>query len=134
MNSLAAIFDSLGRYSEAQDLLRRALDIQVKSLGEKHPETAGTMNNLATICFHQGRYEEAEAHWTRALRIYEDTPGTRQHLALMLNNYARLMRKTGRKSDAKKLESRARAIFSGSRPDEWDRFTVDVNDLLAPRK
>jgi tetratricopeptide (TPR) repeat protein len=91
------------------------------------------MNNLATVCFHQGRYEEAEAHWKRALGIYEEL-GSRHQFALMLNNYARLMRKTGRKSDAKKLEARARAISSGSRPNEWDRFTVDVNDLLPPRR
>ena len=38
-----------GRYSDAEPLYQRSLEIRKKSLGEDHPDVAGSLNNLAGL-------------------------------------------------------------------------------------
>ncbi len=70
-----------------------------------------TYMDAATAAYHQGNYPEAEPLFKRALAIVEkalgqDHPG----LATVLKNYAALLRKTGRTTEAAKMEARAKAI------------------------
>ncbi len=59
----------------------------------------------------QGRYAEAEPLLKRALAIREKTLGPEHpRVATTLENYAALLRKTGRTTEAAKLEARAKAI------------------------
>lgn len=56
----ASLYRSQGRYEEAEQLYRRALEGWEEKLGPKHPDTLGTVQNLAGVYWNQGRYEEAE--------------------------------------------------------------------------
>ena len=58
-----------------------------------------------------GQYAEAEPLYQRALAIWEKALGP-EHLnvAQSLENYADLLRKTGRADEAAELEARAQAI------------------------
>ena len=59
----------------------------------------------------QGRHSEAEPLHKRALAIREKALGSEHpDVAVSLENYAHLLRKTGRISEAAKLEARAKAI------------------------
>ena len=45
-NNLAFLYDSQGRYSEAEPLLQKALAIFEQRLGTEHPHTVTVRNNL----------------------------------------------------------------------------------------
>jgi CHAT domain-containing protein len=89
---LALVYDEQGgRYSEQEQLIKRALDIDEKTLGSEHPSTVTSVNNLAYLYYRLGRYEEAEPLFKRALTLREkilrpDHP----EIAAVLNNLADL--------------------------------------------
>ena len=70
MSNLALLYSHQGRYSEAEPLIKEALDIGIISLGRIHPDVANTMSNLAALYSHQGRYSEAEPLIKEAREIY----------------------------------------------------------------
>ena len=79
-NNLAALYDSHGRFEEAEPLYTRALEIREKALGPEHPDTAASLNNLAGLYVSQGQYEEAEPLLKRARNHREGLrPETSQH-------------------------------------------------------
>ncbi len=49
----------LGKYDEAEELLRRALSLRETLLGPKNPEVARTLGNLAEVEYRRGRFEAA---------------------------------------------------------------------------
>ncbi len=75
LNNLANLYQSMGRYSEAEPLYARSLAIREQQLGADHPDTALGLNNLAVLYCHQNRFAEAEALLIRALAIREQTLG-----------------------------------------------------------
>ena len=66
-----------GRFTPAEELLRRLVEIRVKSVGEHHADTSMAVYHLAELLFQQGRYAEAVPHWERVLRIEEKLYGPR---------------------------------------------------------
>ncbi len=71
---------------------------------------ATKLDNLALFCHDHGKYAEAEPLYQRALAIYEKALGSEHsHVAASLENYASLLRATGRVSEAAELEARAKA-------------------------
>jgi tetratricopeptide (TPR) repeat protein len=69
LNNMAEIYESQGKYDEAELLYRRALIIDEKALGPCHPSIAGSLDNLAMLHHCQSKYEEAEKLYRRALSI-----------------------------------------------------------------
>ncbi len=60
---------------------------------------------------YQGRYAESEPFYKRALTIVEKALGPEHpNVATSLENYALLLRATGRTAEADKMEARAKAI------------------------
>jgi tetratricopeptide (TPR) repeat protein len=49
LNNLAALYESQGRYTEAEPLYLEALDLHKRLLGDNHPHVATSLNNLADI-------------------------------------------------------------------------------------
>ncbi len=95
LTHLAALYYNQGKYTEAEPLYKRALPIVEKALG---PED-------------QGKYAEAEPLVKRALAIFENALGPEHpDVAASLENYAALLRETGRSAEAAKLEARAKAV------------------------
>ena len=69
---------------------------------------AGDLNNLAGLYRDQGR---AEPLYKRSLGILEKTLGPEQpNVAQSLENYAALLRKTGRDAEAARMETRAKMM------------------------
>ncbi|MBC1299537.1 tetratricopeptide repeat protein, partial [Nostoc sp. UCD122] len=71
LNNLALLYNSQGRYSEAEPLYIQALALWRKLLGKEHPSVATSLNNLALLYNSQGRYSEAEPLYIQALEIAE---------------------------------------------------------------
>ena len=61
LNNLAALYDSQGRYSEAEPLYQRSLTMREKVLGPEHPSVAASLNNLAGFYYGQDRYQRGRA-------------------------------------------------------------------------
>ncbi|CCI18743.1 hypothetical protein MICAF_4360005 [Microcystis aeruginosa PCC 9807] len=75
LNNLAKLYQSQGRYAEAEPLHLQALELRKRLLGENHPSVAISLNNLAKLYDSQGRYTEAEPLFLQALAIAEQALG-----------------------------------------------------------
>jgi len=77
----------------------------------EHPSLVASLNNLATTYVKMGRLKDASTPYQRAIAVCRDTLGE-DHLdyAIVLKNYAVVLRKLGRKCEAMKIESQGREI------------------------
>jgi len=81
----------MGNNAAAEPLLRQALEIRRKSLGEKHPSFAKSLNNLAELYISRGDYPAAESLLRQALEIKRTDLGEEHpSFATSLNNLATL--------------------------------------------
>jgi tetratricopeptide (TPR) repeat protein len=111
LNNLASLYDSLGRYEEAEPLYVRALGINEQQLGRDHPVVAINSHNLASLYNSLRRYKEAEPLHVRALAINEQQLG-RDHpvVAINLHNLASLYNSLGRYEEAEHFYLRSLEI------------------------
>jgi tetratricopeptide (TPR) repeat protein len=111
LNNLAALYQTQGKYAEAEPRYKRSLAIREKLLGAEHPDVAASLNNLAELYRTQGKYAEAEPLYKRSLAIKEKVLGAEHpSVATTLENYADLLRKTSRQTEATQMEARAKEI------------------------
>jgi tetratricopeptide (TPR) repeat protein len=72
---------------------------------------ATVLGNLANLYHSKGEYSAAESLYHKSLTIETASLGPNHpRVALGLENYAALLRKTGRAGEARELEARAAAI------------------------
>ncbi|RYP17189.1 hypothetical protein DL767_010064 [Monosporascus sp. MG133] len=84
----------IGKYEEAEQMHRQALELRKAVLGGEHPDTLASINNLALVLNSQGKYEEAEQMHRQALKLrkavvggeHPDTLASINNLALVLNS------------------------------------------------
>ena len=111
INQMTHLFVHEKRYDEAVPLLKRALDIRVKSLGENNMLTAENLGNLALMDHKLGDDLEAEKLYQRALEIKEKKLGDRSpSVAITKSNLAGLYAEMKNCSEAKTLYMDALAI------------------------
>lgn len=112
LNNLAAVQQARGRVSTAEQMYRRALDIAVEHLGEHHPKVGFSLNNLAALLA-VDRPADAVPLYRRAMRIFTRTLGaTHPNVGICLENYAAVLRKIGRRKEARDAARRAVRILS----------------------
>jgi len=75
LNNLAVLYESQGRYNDAEPLFLQSLEIRKRQLGTDHPDVAQSLNNLAVLYESQGKYLEAEDLAKQALIIYQNRLG-----------------------------------------------------------
>lgn len=108
---LALLYSAQGKYSYAEPLYKRALAMQEKSPLKYHPIVADSLNNLATRYTKDGEYAQAEPLYKRSLQIAEKMLGPNDLcVATILENYAVLLRKTERSTEAARLEVKAKTV------------------------
>ena len=130
LNKCAIELDNAGRYSDAEPLYKRELEISEKALGPDHPEVATALSNLAFLYGEQGRYSEAEPLYERALAIREKALGPdHPDVAVSLNNSAALHRDQGRYADAERLHRRALTIREKALGPNHPDVAVSLNNL-----
>jgi len=69
---LAELYREVGEDTEAEPLLRQALEIQERALGPAHPQVALTLSSLMFLYRNQGNEPEAEAAAARVHGILVD--------------------------------------------------------------
>ena len=112
LNNLGLLYDALGRYAEAEALLKRAVAILEKSQRPDHPPLWTSLNNLAVVYASQGLHSKAEPLYKRSLAISESALGAEHpNVGTATNNLAELYRSLGRYGEAESLYKRALAVF-----------------------
>jgi CHAT domain-containing protein/Tfp pilus assembly protein PilF len=130
LNGLANVYQSQGRYADAEGLYQRALAIKEKALGANHPNVATTLNNLANVYQLQGKYADAAATYQRALAIYEKALGANHpDVAVTLNNLAVVYESQGKYADAEGLYRRALAIEEKALGTNHPDVALTLNNL-----
>ncbi|KAH7175986.1 putative kinesin [Dactylonectria macrodidyma] len=97
-----------GKFDEAEQMNRRALDAQEKVLGREHPDTLTSVSNLAAVLQCQGKYEEAEQMNRQALDTKEKVL-SRDHPATLrsVSNLALVLLCQGKYEEAEQMNRRA---------------------------
>ncbi|HMB92490.1 MAG TPA: tetratricopeptide repeat protein, partial [Rhodothermales bacterium] len=132
LNSLALVYEELGRIEDARATLRQVIAIRRQEPSDEPNENlAVNLNNLANILNDAGEVEEAEAMYREAIGILEAKYG-REHpyIAFLLNSLAGLHQDRGDYEKAEADLERARAIsytFLG----EEHPFTAVVHHNLG---
>ena len=69
MNYLAIVLQDKGDFAGAEEMLRHALAIRKRLLGEQHPDVATNLNDLASLLYAQRKFDEAEPLFREALAM-----------------------------------------------------------------
>ncbi|BBC22682.1 tetratricopeptide repeat protein [Pseudanabaena sp. ABRG5-3] len=108
LNRLGLLYGYQGKYSEAEPLYVRSLEIRERQLGADHPDVAQSLNNLAGLYQAQGKYIKAEPLYVRSIKIKERQLGAdHPDVAESLNNLAALYDSQGKYSEAEQLYVRS---------------------------
>ncbi len=130
LHNLGEIYQSQGRYDEAEPLHKRSLAILEKTLGPEHPHVASSLNNLATLYYTQGRYDKVEPLFKRSLAISEKTLGAEHPtVANSLNNLAIIYYVQGRYDEVEPLFKRTLAIYENTLGPEHPTVATSLHNL-----
>ena len=117
LNTLAGIYEDLGKYAEAERLSQRSVAMMEEVTGSIEMEVLRlqSLGTLAGIYQVQGRCAEAERLYGRALAIKEKVLGPNHAvMAMPLNNLAVLYKNAGEYGKAELLYQQALAIFEAA--------------------
>jgi tetratricopeptide (TPR) repeat protein len=122
LNNRALLYQELGQYDKAEASYQEAIAL-FKLLLSDHPKLVDILDNLTALYEEQGHYNKAEANYKEALRILDSSEQIRKAnyllLAKTLDNYAKLLRKSGRAAEAEKQEARRKQVleqYGGKKP------------------
>jgi serine/threonine-protein kinase len=137
LTELANAHQYAGHLDYADRLNRRALELDRRVHGSRHPAVADDLINLADIENSRGRYREAEPMLREAVDIYRgwygpDHPETGSAVRILSQAIAG----QGKLDEATTLLEEARDIFSRVYPGPHRRLGLVLNDLgvLATRR
>jgi len=104
MNNLAVLYESQGKYDDAEPLFMECLEKTKRALGPDHPDTLASMNNLARLYESQGKYDDAEPLYVECFEKAKRARGPDHPNTLAsMNNLAALYRCQGKYDDAEPL-------------------------------
>ena len=111
LDALGTVYERLGQYAQAGQLLERALELQRAVLGSHDADVAATLDHLGVVRRRTGRYAESERLHLEALAIRRATFGEEHALvAETLSNLAFLLPYLGRDPEASEMYARILAM------------------------
>ena len=81
LNQLGAGLNDAGLYGQATPILRRTLDLRIKTLPRDHPDIAYSLNALAFALEHAGYSDEALPFYERSAAMFEALPREAQPMS-----------------------------------------------------
>jgi tetratricopeptide (TPR) repeat protein len=130
LHEVASYLNSRARYSEAEALYQRALQIREQLLGLEDPQTADSLDGLANLYRDQGKYVQAKQLYQRALQIREQLSEPKHLLvANSLNNLAILYKEEGKYIEAEALYQQALTIREQQLGSEHLLVATSLNGL-----
>jgi tetratricopeptide (TPR) repeat protein len=132
LSDLALIYQSQGKYEQAEPLHMQALEMRKRLLGEEHPDVARSLNNLAALYESQGKYEKAEPLLLQALEMRKRFLGEEHpEVAQSLNNLAGLYYSQGKHEQAEPLYVQALEMSKRLLGEEHPNVAQSLNNLAA---
>jgi len=127
LKQTGAYLRECGQYTQAETVLRKALDVAKLILGPEHPDVAEILHDLALLYFDKGTYILAESLFQQALAIREKTLGeAHPDLAVNLNDLGGLYHAQAKFVQAELLYTHALEMWQRiAGPDTSDTFTLD---------
>ncbi|KAK0728575.1 hypothetical protein B0T26DRAFT_869597 [Lasiosphaeria miniovina] len=132
MSNLAIVIDNQGKYEEAEQIYRQALQLTEKVLGKEHPSTLNSMNNFANMLDRQGKYEEAKQMDRQALQLREKVLG-KEHPSTLdsMNNLAIVLDRQGKYEEAEQMHRQALQLKEKVLGKEHPSTLTSKNNLAA---
>lgn len=129
-DSFGVLLRKEGKYAQAEQLYRRALNIQQLKLPPDDPALVSTFNNLGALLNFEAKYGEAEPLLRRALAIDEENQGPDDPgVARILTNLASLLHNKGDMAHAEPLFRRALSIDEKTLGPNHPEVAIDLNNL-----
>jgi len=111
---LAVVYEEQGQFEEAEALYRNAVEDSQRTLPHGHLTIISNLNELASFYARRQNFEEADEYYKLAIEQFSgrspDNALMDGNLAIVMRNYAGVLRKEGRTDDAEQYENRAKTI------------------------
>jgi tetratricopeptide (TPR) repeat protein len=132
MHTMGNVYESLGLYDKAAGLLRDALEIRRRALGNEHPDVARTMNLLASVLYDKGDYAGAEALFRQTLALQRRLLGNdHPDVAKTMNNLAGILGSKGDFAGAEALFRETLALQRRRLGNEHPLVAITMNNLAS---
>ncbi len=130
--NLALTLVAMGKYDEANNLLKESLSTLSADMGENSNNVASCYANLARVATEQDRYEEAETLLNKAIEIHSGLLGERHtNLGGDYTRMARLLQSQGKYEKAEEYSRKALSIFLEAMGENSIRTAQARKDLAA---
>lgn len=114
LDGLGEAYSEMGDIGTARTFYTRSLEIREKAFGKNHPQTAGSLIGLANCDRKERRYASAEALFDRGLALCRLPDGQYPaEAADLLQDYAILLRETGRADKAGEIDKLVSSMHKG---------------------
>lgn len=113
--ALAELSIAEHRWTEASEYVQKAYRLVDEQLGSNHPWMIGILHLRAAIEMHSGDWRQAAIDMEKSIELLDGTAGSgSSRLAIFLDDQAQILRRLGRRAEAKAAHRRAREIRSGT--------------------
>lgn len=112
LREVAYFYYFKGRYIEAVRLFETLRDTRERCVGPDHPDLAEDLQNLANVYAFRSNFQLAEPAFLRAIAIREKTAPDSAELGRALKDYADMLRKADRPTEAAPFDERSNAILA----------------------
>ena len=128
--NLAVVFAQDKNWNQARDMMSEAVSLLEQNFPPGHPDLVPTYLNLSTIHQHFKQWDSAGAalEKARAIVVTRLTPEHR-YMSAILNSQAQVLKKLGRRSEARELSRRAKALSALQANDPAAASWVHISDL-----
>jgi tetratricopeptide (TPR) repeat protein len=121
VEQLGPIYEADGKFGQAEVLYQKAVEVNQTALPQGHLSLIGSLNDLALYYERRERLSEARTYYKLALDEFGNPPSSDKSLmdlnrAIVLKNYARLLRKMNRADEATGYETQAKTLDEGLTP------------------
>ncbi|MCL2086850.1 MAG: tetratricopeptide repeat protein [Oscillospiraceae bacterium] len=131
-SDIAKIYNGQGEYAKALEFYEKVLEINEKTFGKEHPETATIYNNMAAVYVEMGDYAKAFELYEKTLKIDEKVFGKEhQKTATTYNNMAVVYDNQGDYVKALEFHEKASEIQEKSLGKEHPETATTYNNMAA---
>jgi tetratricopeptide (TPR) repeat protein len=127
-NDLGIVFTDMGRYREAEEALKLAIEMKGTGYGPGHPWVATSLNSLGSVYWSQDQFDKALELHLAALEVLQKSYGSEHRMvAITMNNVATALNGLGRQQESDGYLREAIAIQE--RVLGWDHIEL-ANSLI----
>jgi len=115
IHTYGSILHDQGKLDLAVEKYKKALEMNLHTVGLEHPETAAAHNSLGTVYQDMGDDGRAEVHFAKCLEIQLQTVGIQSpEVSNTYNNLATILFRRGSLTDAKQLFEKALQVLDAA--------------------